>query len=345
MLPRNARAAARNKLRKLAETQQNKFKRAQVAVAVQMHEKANSNKKMRDVIKAAVSAYTKTSNYTLLLPRLYAFTGKYGIKAPMRIFRYIMVLQQGVQNANNSLSFNINVLSKLIRNGPFIESLIKKYPGAVTVDFMKELITDAIGASHAIPKSDVTTYISMLINQLDLIAEQYFKNERAAVPTISSQVNQVNILTGMNVLMKHALSNNSNKQARFRTTYIKTVRERVAGRPCIDNLLEELTSTVFGETFEWKGKSLNKIYNTTNDYHKLMFNTLPSLTNTTLKNNKNFINGTASVQANKIWNLLKNQQIHVRNSQGIPVYMLIRNHDRNGESFKKAYRKMMGNNN
>jgi hypothetical protein len=157
-------------------------------------------------------------------------------------------------------------------------------------------------------------FVSSLLSQYKMVASLYYNGEYVA---------------------KNA--------ANHRRRYAALVKEKVGAHPCINNLLEQLTSTVVGETFRWTGTK--NLIQTKNGYHKVMMNAVSSLINSNGKysnTNKNFSKKNTNQRVNAFWSRFKNQQLYVMNPSGNLVFMPVKNYNVNGRNFRNYYKMIMG---
>jgi hypothetical protein len=176
-------------------------------------------------------------------------------------------------------------------------------------------------------------YISGLIEQLRLVAKKYYEDQDAATSNWSKKCigHFCRHMSSLKLFIKPEIP----PQYTWYTNYWKKFKDQIGGRPCIDNLLEEITSISVGESFSWKGKNTGEVYNTVNKYHKLINGTINPLVNTfNTASRSRFNAANARGRATIIWNLLRNQQIHTRNQNGAPYYQVLSAYNVNGRILK-----------
>ena len=286
---------------------------------------------------------------------------------------YIFMLDQ------NGLKFQAKELIKLCFYGPQLETFFKQHSD-VPVQFRMKLIRQYIGSCHT-PKTNENAkeFISVLLNQLRLISDLYFKNENEFLSTqknIHKSVSWRNVqgvatvtgatygglyglftgtpmtgaLTGAVIggigvpLVKNRIG-----KALYRENYIKLLKKRSGNFPCLNNLLEEMLSTVSGETFNWpwKTKNVGNLNNKNSKngypskYIKIMFNGITTIKNsdpTFSETNNKFSKLSTNQQINAYWSKLKSQQMY-KNGH----LLLVSNYNKNGTKFKTGYKLIMGN--
>lgn len=283
---------------------------------------------------------------------------------------YIFMLNQ------NGRQFQAEQLIKLCFYGPQLETFFKQHSD-VPVRFRMKLIRQYIGACHT-PKTNENAkeFISVLLNQLRLISDLYFKNENEFLSTqknIHKSVSWRNMhaaatlggatygglyglfagtpmtsaLTGAAIAgVGVPLVKNRIGKALYRENYIKLLKNRSGNFPCLNNLLEEMLSTVSGETFKWPWKTtnvgnLNKPSNGyPSKYLKIMFNGITNIKKSdplfSEENNK-FSKLSSNQQINAYWSKLKSQQMYKNG-----YLLLVSNYNKNGAKFKTGYKSIMG---
>lgn len=220
------------------------------------------------------------------------------------------MVRYAVMLHSQGLTFAANMLGKLMWAGPLLGTFFKN--ANVRQANRVRLFQKYIGLCHVDDSNK--NFVSSLLSQYKMVASLYYNGEYMA-------------------------KNITNHRKR----YAALVKEKVGTHPCINNLLEQLTSTVVGETFRWTGTK--NLIQTKNGYHKVMMNAVSSLINSNGKysnTNKNFSKKTTNQRVNAFWSRFKNQQLYVMNRGGQLVFMPVKNYNTNGRNFRNYYKMIMG---
>lgn len=215
------------------------------------------------------------------------------------------MLKYSMMLQRHGLTFAATLLAKLMGVGPLLGTFFRN--ANVSQANRVKMFQKYIGLCH-VDRSN-KNFVGSLLSQYKIIADLYYKTATA------------------------------NKES----GYIQLVKEKVGVHPCINNLLEQLTSTVVGETFRWTGTK--NLIQTKNGYHKVMMNAVSSLINSNAKysnTNKNFSKKTTNQRVNAFWSRFKNQQLYV-NRGGQLVFIPVKNYNTNGRNFRNYYKMIMGN--
>lgn len=125
-------------------------------------------------------------------------------------------------------------------------------------------------------------------------------------------------------------------QNKYRDTFMRKYEDKLRGRPCIDNMLEEGVNMFTERNFVWKGKNIEEplILNdnkSRNIYlNQVLIPALQSFHNTEAKKEK-FKQLTLTNRKKYFWNYIKNKPIFAIMSNGIPAYYNLNIFDKNGK--------------
>jgi hypothetical protein len=284
---------------------------------------------------------------------------------------YILMLYQ------NDRVVEAKKLMKLVFYGPQLQTFFKQH-NDIPIQIRMVLIHDYIGACHKPEgKENAKEFISVLLNQLRLIADLYFKNENKYL----SDQKFLNIswrnAQGMSTVMGASygglyglmssgtpmtsaaltgaaiggvavpLVKRLTVQTEYRQEYIKLLKSRMGNFPCLNNLLQEMLSVVTGDTFSWPWKTKNvgnlnaPTGGYTSKYLKIMMNSIVNIQQTdptfSVTNNK-FSKLNTNQQISAYWSKLKGQQMYKNG-----YLILVSNYNKNGKKFKNGYKVIMGN--
>jgi hypothetical protein len=123
-------------------------------------------------------------------------------------------------------------------------------------------------------------------------------------------------------------------KTQFEQQFIQSFIKKVGGRPCMENLLEELVTSIVEVGVEWKGKNLqpamlvaregNKFRISTNNGASQLKNQLFGLFMRNYYVSLNSRNKTA-FNKSRFWEAVKNRPVHARNARGNVAHLKVSN--------------------
>ena len=162
----------------------------------------------------------------------------------------------------------------------------------------KKIISKVIGQCHINPEQVPAKYLGALINQLVYVSRAYNK-----------------MSTGDKIKYRDRLD------------------ENLGGRPCLENILDALIESLVEPVFIWVGKKLDPplVKNNARYLNNVMAKAVSSWA---LSKNKkpNSLRDRKKV----FWTMVRNRELYVRNSEGVPVYSTPAKYNVWGKKFFKS---------
>lgn len=216
---------------------------------------------------------------------------------------------QGYLNTNTNKVYYVSLIDKISTETPKILRDLDKYAlyfgmFPTYVNF-KNRVNRSIGPCHVVETNLPVDYLKKFINGLYFASNEYSK---------MSPVNK--------------------------DKYMRRVVKEIGGRPCIENFLEAIQSSLYDENMNWLGRNITPLLFPARNQNKSKYlNVLAKATGSYMTNKKRaelkaLPNNNARLQ--KFWNAVKNKQISVINQNGKAAFVLVSNYNRNGLVFKNS---------
>ncbi len=145
-----------------------------------------------------------------------------------------------------------------------------------------------------------------------------------------------NIVNGL-YFVSHEYSKMS---ASKKVAYMSRAAYEMGGRPCIENFIEALQSSLYEPAMLWTGRNITPLVfpaRTPNRsaYLGVMARAIGSyITNNTRAKLVALPSNNARIK--KFWSVVKNKQLSVINANGNPAYIAVKNYNKNGRTFKNS---------
>jgi len=203
-----------------------------------------------------------------------------------------------IESLDRDPRFNVyytKVLTSLYKEATRTLAIVKSYPETSP----RKIISRFIGACHIKANQVPTKYLGDLINQLVYVSRVYVKMPPGDM-----------------------------KEYRDR------LGEALGGRPCLENIIEAMVEALAKPVFIWVGKNLKDplVNNKNSRYLTIVMG--PAVASwVTSKNKGSKIPNNLGARKKLFWNMVKNRPLHIRNSEGVPVFSTPAQYNRGAKRF------------
>ena len=225
---------------------------------------------------------------------------KYTRKYQTNRFKLVgQLIEDMNDDPNKRFTFQVKMLSSLYLQIPKVLDFINYYYNKSP----KNLITNVIGPCHIKADEVPKKYLNKMYNQMIYVSQEYNK-----------------------------------KSLSERKKYLDKLDSSLGGRPCIENMFDAMITSLLEPVFEWTGKHIDPplVENNKRYLNNVMAKAVSSWQQKLTNNNKSKLPNNLNKRKNMFWSMVKNLELHVRNSEGLPVYSRPAHYNISGQKFKKS---------